>query len=109
MDAKSVHDIGAVYGDSVGAEVERGGDLLVGFAVNNHLQNFQFANSQRRVTLSFQGSSLLEFGVEDGFSGGDLANRGTELEVHGILEHIALRAGFDGLTHPGVLGVHAEH
>ena len=53
MNPERVHDIGAVNGDGVRAEIERCCDFLVGFAIDNHLQNFQLTRGQR-VTLSLQ-------------------------------------------------------
>jgi len=46
VDAERVHDIGAMDGDGVDAQVELGGDLLVGFAGDNVLEDFEFARGE---------------------------------------------------------------
>ena len=49
VNSQSVHDVGAVNGHRVGTQVKSGGNFLVGFAINNHLQNFEFAVGQLEV------------------------------------------------------------
>ena len=64
--------------NSVGAEIENHSNFFVGLAVNDHLQDFEFALGQGGAALATQRCLLLNLGVEDGFSGGDFADRGAE-------------------------------
>ena len=48
VDPERVHDVGAVHGDRVDAQLERGGDLAVGLAVADELQHLQLARCQDR-------------------------------------------------------------
>ena len=75
MNAEGIHDVCAVNRNGVGAQVEGGGNFLVRFAVNDHLQDLEFALCQGRATLTAQSSLLLDFGIENGFSSGDFADQ----------------------------------
>ena len=54
VDAERVHDVGAMHGDGVGAQLELDGDLLVRKAVANQLQDLELA--RRETTVAFTGS-----------------------------------------------------
>src|SRR5208282_3994479 len=108
VDAQSVHDVGTVNGDRVGAEIEHGGNVFVRFSVNDHLQDFYFAGSQS-APFTFERGLLLNLRIEDRFSRSYLAHGGSEFKLESILENVSSRTGLYRLSHPGVLGVHAEH
>src|SRR6266516_4717816 len=99
VDAESVHDVSAVNGYGIGAEFEDRGNFLVRLAVNDHLKDFKLPRSEGGVAFAAQRGALLDFGIEDGFSGGNLANRNTEFQIESVLEDIALGPGVDGLAH----------
>ena len=57
VDAQRVHDVGAMYSNSVGAEIKHRGNFLVGFSFDDHLQNFKFARGQMLAAVAFQRGS----------------------------------------------------
>src|SRR5450755_1094568 len=95
--------------DGVGAEIEDGRDFFIRLAVDDHLQHLEFTLRESSVAFTLQRGRLLNLRIEDSFSGGDFSNRRAEFQVESALEHVAFRAGLNGLTNPGALGVHAEH
>src|SRR5882724_2266029 len=54
VDAQGVHDIGPMNRHGVRAQIEEGGDLLVGLSIHDHLQNFEFARGQMFVALPLE-------------------------------------------------------
>ena len=54
VNAQRVHNIGAMHGDSVGAQIQLIRNFLVRFTVHDVLKDFEFAGSEARVTLAFQ-------------------------------------------------------
>jgi hypothetical protein len=47
--------------------------------------------------------------IDDGFSAGDALDGVREIQVHGIFQDVAARAGLECLANKSVLGMHAEH
>src|SRR5579864_746857 len=109
VNSQRVHDVGAVNGDSVSTEIERGGDFLVRLAIDDHLQDFQLPMRERRAALSLQNRGLLNLRIEYRFSGGNLADGGAKFQVESVLENVSLGPRVDRLTHPRALRMHAEH
>src|ERR1019366_3543623 len=66
--SQSVHHVGTMDGDGVGAEVERGRNLFIGLAIHDHLQNFEFPRSEPGAAAAFERSRTFELGVEHGFA-----------------------------------------
>src|SRR6185312_5356975 len=54
VNAESVHDIGAMHSDGVGAEVELLRDLFVRLAVADELQDFHFTRDQACAAFSLE-------------------------------------------------------
>ena len=60
--------------------------------------------------LAFQATGRVrQLRIEHGFSGSHALDGGAQVEIHGVLEHVAARAGFERLPHQRVLGMHAQH
>src|SRR5580700_4812530 len=70
VNAERVHDVGAMNGYGVGAEVEIGSDFFVRFALDDHRQDLDLSRSERVAPLAFECRWLLELRIEDSFSGG---------------------------------------
>src|SRR5208283_5544668 len=68
MNAQSVHHVGAMDGDRVGAKVENGGDLFVRLPFHDHLQHFEFARSKPGVALALERNWTLQLGIEHRFA-----------------------------------------
>src|SRR5438046_6813949 len=71
VNAKAVHNVGAMDRDRVDAEIELGGDLLVRFAGDDVLQNLEFTRCECRYALAFEGFGALELRIENRLSGCD--------------------------------------
>src|SRR5690348_14435799 len=84
VNAESVHDVGAMHGNGVGAEVELLCDLFVRFAVADQLQDFHFTRGEACAALSLEVLLERELAVEDGFAVDDAADDGAEFEVESI-------------------------
>src|SRR5579883_3512144 len=109
VDSEGVHDIGAVNGNGVDAEIELGGDFLVGFARDDVLEDFEFARREAGVTLALKIAGARDLRIEQGFSFGNLLDGGDQVEIHGIFQNVATRAGLERLADQRVFGMHAEH
>src|SRR5450432_3836872 len=81
VNAESVHDIGAVDGDSVGAETQVDGDFLIGFSRDDMLQNFQLAGSEAGAAFPFQRRGFGNLRIENGFAERDGFYRADEIEI----------------------------
>ena len=54
VDTQRVHDVGAMHGDGVHAEVELGSNLAIREPITNQLEHFCFARSQTPCALARQ-------------------------------------------------------
>src|SRR5208337_5146179 len=102
MDAEGVHDVGAMHGDGVDAQVEFGGDFLVGFAGDDVLEYFEFARGEAGVAFALEISGARDLRIKNGFALGNLLDGGDEVEIHGVFEDVAAGAGFQGLADKSV-------
>src|ERR1700686_2179658 len=109
VDSQSVHHVGTVDGDGVRAKVEGGRNLLVGLAIHDHLQHFEFAWGKRGVALAFEWSRALELGIEYSFAVRDSPDGSAQLQVHSIFQDVAARASLECLPHQSLLRMHTEH
>ena len=110
VNPKSIHHIGTVDSDGIGAEVESGSNFLVRFALHDHLQDFEFTRGECGTArrLSGRGRSL-ELRIEHGFAVRDAADSRSQLKIHGIFQHVTACAGIERLAHQRLFGMHAEH
>src|ERR1700722_1297608 len=67
VNVERIHDIRAMNRNRVGAQVERGSDFFVRFAIDDHLQNFKLARSKPTTLLAFERRGLLNLGIENLF------------------------------------------
>src|ERR1700730_2604458 len=68
VDTQRVHEIGAMYGHRVRTQFERRRNLLVGFPVHDHLQDFQFSWCEMGVALTLKCGRTTELRIEHGLS-----------------------------------------
>src|ERR1700682_417073 len=54
VDSESVHHVGAMNRDRVGAKLKLCGNFFIGFSVYDQLQDFQLAGRESIVALAFQ-------------------------------------------------------
>src|SRR5579864_731402 len=107
--SQRIHDIGAMHGNGIHAEVKLRGNLFIRFAIADQLQDLDFACCQPRIPFAFQVFFGRKGRIEHGLPIHDAAYRRSQLEVNRVLEHVTARARIHRLAHPGVFGVHAEH
>src|SRR6266403_663849 len=96
-------------GDRVDAQVELGGYLLVGFAGDNVLEDFEFARGEACVTFALEISGEGNLRIENGFAFGNFLDGSDEVEIHRVFQDVAAGAGFERLADERVFGMHAEH
>src|SRR5258707_11591764 len=96
-------------GDGVDAQVELGGDLLVGFAGDNVLEDFEFARGEAGVAFALEISGEGDLRIEDGFAFGNFLDGSDEVEIHRVFQDVAAGAGFETLADESVFGMDAEH
>src|SRR5262249_25436354 len=107
MDVQSIHKIGAMHGDSIDAQLEHSGDLLVGVALRDQLQHLLLALGEQLKPVGGVAISRLEpAGIAP--PGSHCFHRGGQIHFDGVLQQIALCACVKGVPDVVVLGVHAE-
>src|SRR5689334_20994307 len=74
MNAESIHDIGAMHGNCVHAQVYSCSNSLVGFSIHNELQNFQFARRQSVIARAFKPTTLRKAGIKHRFPSSNFAD-----------------------------------
>ena len=89
--------------DGVDAEIQEIGDVLIGFALSDELENFALAGSEKVVGVfgaaAFELADVVveknfaDGGAEEGFAVGDGANGFDEIGLGGIFEEIAFCSG----------------
>src|SRR5271166_1740521 len=94
MNAQSVHHVGAMDGDRVGAKVESGGDLFVRLPFHDHLQHFEFARSKPGVALALERNWTLQLGIEHRFAPCDPSDGLAQLQVHRVFQNVSARPRF---------------
>src|ERR1019366_10092867 len=104
--SQSVHHVGAMYSYGIGAEVERGRNLFIGLAIDDHLQNFEFARSKPGAAAALERGRTLELGVEHRLAVRDSPDGGAQLQVNRIFQYIAARTGLERLPHQRLLRMH---
>src|SRR5215204_2859940 len=109
MYTECVHDVRAMNGDGVGAEIQLRGNLLVREAIADQLQDLELARRQSSIAFTGQRVGLDQRGIDHLFAGGDAFDRGGEIELEGILQDIAACAGLQRLANQRFLRVHAQH
>ena len=77
----------------------------------DQLQHLELARRQAVVALAFERrrARRAHAGIEDRLAGRDLPDRGRQIEIQRVLEHVAARAGLERLPDERFLGVHAQH
>ena len=73
------------------------------------LQNFEFARGESSNRVRLSARRRLQLRIEHGFSRRHRFTAAHQIQVHGIFQNVAARAGIQGLAHQRFLGVHAEH
>src|SRR6266550_4384084 len=101
VDPEGVHDIGAMNRHCIRTEAELVGNLLVGFAFHNQLQDLEFAGSKSGAALALQGGRSGHGGVENSFSRSHPSYSDGEFELHRTLEDVSASARVERLTNPG--------
>ena len=89
------HDVGAMGFDGVDAEIQKVGDVFVGFAFGDELEDFAFARGEQVVGVfgaaAFELADVVvekdfaDCGAEEGFAVGDGVNRFDEVGLGGVL------------------------
>lgn len=108
-----LHDATAVGFDGVDAEIEGGGDLLVGFAFGDHLEDFALAGGEEVdgigdvFAVVFE-NDVADFGAEPPFADGDGADGGEEVLLAGVLEEVTAGTGAEDLTDVNAVLVHGQ-
>jgi len=93
VNAQTIHDVGAMHGNGVRAEIEFRGDFLVGFSSDDMLQDFEFARGETGFTFTFEGFRALDLRIENGLACGDAFDGLGQIEIVGVLENVAAGAG----------------
>src|SRR5258708_22752682 len=96
-------------GDGVDAQVELGGDLLVGFAGDNVLEDLEFARGEAGVAFALEISGEGDLRIEDSFAFCNFLDGSDEVEIHRVFQDVAAGAGFERLADERVFGMHAQH
>src|ERR1700691_1256622 len=109
VNTQRISNIGAMNPNRFGAELENRRNLFVRLAADDQLQHFEFARSQRATAFPSENRLWFHLGIENSFPTRNSPHGRSQLQVHGILQNVSLGASFDGLAHPGALGVHTEH
>src|SRR6516164_466741 len=89
VDSKRVHDVRAMDGNCVRAEMQFGGNLLVRFAARNQLQDLKFACRQAMFPFTFERRLALKSRIQHLLAGRDAADSVREVQVGGALQDIA--------------------
>jgi hypothetical protein len=105
--------------DRVDTEIQEIGDVFVGFAFGDELEDFAFARSEEIVGVF--GTAAFEFAdviVEENFAdgwaeerlaAGDGMDGFDEVGFGGVFQEVAFSAGFEGAEDVAFVGMHAEH
>src|SRR6266446_1320958 len=118
VEVELLHDVLAVTLDGVDAEREDAGDLFVGLALGDELQDLALASREpRQRVLGGAAARVAEIAVEQDLrdrraevraAARERLHRLDEVEVLGVLQEIALGPGLQRLAHVDVVGVHRE-
>ncbi len=93
----------------VGAHPQHGGDLLVGFPVDDQLQHLQLPRGQGPARFLRRGGHRTQPRVQHALPGCHLLDRLHQFQVHGVLQQVAVRARLQAGADVGRLGVHAQN
>ena len=115
VEIKFEHNVGTMGFRSVNADMEEGGDFLVGFAFGEKLEDFAFAGSEAEAGAGgIGGREIVGRGRggdargEIGFVVADSIDSGEENAISIVLENVAACAGFDDLVNEVVRFMHGE-
>ena len=113
MEIEFFHDAAAVGFDGVDAEIEGGGDLLVGFAFGDHLEDFALAGGEEVdgigdvFAVVFE-DRVADFRAEPTFADGNGANSCEEVLLAGVLEEVTAGTGAEDFADVDAVLVHGQ-
>jgi hypothetical protein len=114
VEAELEHDVGAMSFGGVDADVEKSGDLLVGFTLGEELEDFAFAGRDAGTGRFGRIGRVGNFG-DFRYAGGEVGlvlakglDGGDEDAIGFVLEDVAASAGVDNLVNEFVGFVHGE-
>jgi len=118
VEVELLQNVPAMGLDRMGTQAENRGDLFVGLALRNQLQDLALARGQEVVgILHFLFADLTnvifqqhfaDHGAEARLTFGNGADRADEVGLRGIFQDVSARAGFQGAKDVALVGVHAE-
>ena len=115
MEIEFEHDVGAMSLGGIHTDAEEGGNLLVGSAFGEELEDFAFTGSETKASAGEIGRREIVGGRRSGDASGEVRlvladgiDSGEENAVGIIFEDVAASTGFDHLLNEVVRLVHGE-
>ena len=107
------HDAAAMGFYGVDAQVQRGGDFLIGFSFGDHLQHLALAGGEQVERITDVAAIVGEHGVRNGraeiaFTFRDGADCRDQIRVGGILQQVSACAGAQDFADVDGVLMHAE-